>query len=83
MFKDISYPKPQPTPNLMPLVKSIVNPIPTYPFTPILIASPNWIPTVPEIISAVPEIPAPIEAFTFHVPNPKYIFGLAQWSSGN
>ena len=32
-------------------------------------------PTVPEIISAVPEIPAPTDAFTFQVPKPKYIFG--------
>ena len=53
MFKDISYPRPKPIPNLIPFVISPVNPIPTYPFTPILIASPNWIPTVPEIISAV------------------------------
>ena len=58
-------------PNLIPLVKSIVNPIPIYPLTSMLIASPNWSPTVPEIISAVPEIPAPTDAFTFQVPNPK------------
>ena len=71
MLKDISYPKPQPLPNLMPLEKSIVNPIPTYPLTLMLIASPNWIPTVPETISAVPEIPAPTDTFTFPIPNPK------------